>query len=144
MYLIFATIIYSQIFSQISTLKPSPTEIYQNEVLLTEPDQFFLYWKHDNEQITFEIHFKNSKWALFGLKNTLYSDVIVTWLNDDKTGHFSDRKLTNELSLTVDSKQDWLPLKAFTFDEFTVVKFNRFIKLNCSNESNTIDLIENL
>lgn len=138
---IFLILLIKLYFSaQIFALKPSPTELYPNERILVSPDNYYLYWKHDDVNIDFEINFKSSKWALFGLRTAEYSDVIVGWVNKDKTGHFSDRKLSRQNVLTIDSKQDWIPLNAFKKDNYTVLKFSRNIKLLCNNTNDLEDL----
>lgn len=111
------------------------TEQYTGNRTLIAPDVLSLYWKHDSTEITFEIHFKYSKWAIFGISNPSFSDVIMVWLNDDKTGHFSDRKLLPNNQLEFDTEQNWLPIDAFRKDDLTVFKFKRHIKV-CNNNLN--------
>jgi hypothetical protein len=114
----------------------SPTEVYDFSKILLAPDFYTLFWKHGPSEITFEIHFKDSKWGMFGLWHSNFSDVAVFWLNEDKTGHFSDRKLFSYNQLAFDSEQNWLPIDAFKKDGFTVFKFKRNIKVSCKNNSN--------
>ncbi|CAF0944282.1 unnamed protein product [Brachionus calyciflorus] len=78
----------------------------------------------------------SSKWALFGLGGSNFSDVVVTWLNQDQIGHFSDRYLLPNKQLLLDSETNWIPLDAFYKDEFFVFKFKRFIKVSCKSNSN--------
>jgi hypothetical protein len=121
---------------------PEPTEKYPNKITLEEPDLYYLYWKHDNLDITFEIHYKNtSKWIAFGIQSPTnsYSDLIIGWVNEDGTGHFSDRKLTSSNLLTVDENQDWIIKDAFNKDNYKILIFTRKIKQFC-NSNNPDDL----
>ena len=137
------------IIVKVQCSEPSPTETFANRLVL-KTDDSFLYWQPvKNESVTFEIHYKNtSQWFLFGLAATgsgTYSDVIVTWINADGTGHFSDRKLftsasTNQMTTTIDSEQNWRLLDAFVKDDYTVVKFTRPNKIVQCNSQNTDDL----
>lgn len=123
-------------------VKPNPTETYTGQQTLISPDQLYLYWKSDNEAITFELHLKNtSRWVMFGFRGASYSDVIVTWLNDDGIGHFSDRKLNSSSQMPMlDSVQNYVPSEAFKSDEYKVFKFKRNIKLNCNGNVNNEDI----
>ncbi|CAF1072063.1 unnamed protein product, partial [Brachionus calyciflorus] len=120
-----------------NSLGLDPTEPYPLSRTLQQPDLFKLFWKYDSTEITFEIHYKNSsKWALFGLGGSNFSDVVVTWLNQDQIGHFSDRYLLPNKQLLLDSETNWMPLDAFTKEGFHVFKFKRFIKVSCKSNSN--------
>ena len=121
---------------------PEPKETYPNKIILESPDLYYLYWKHDNVDITFEIHYKNtSKWIAFGIQSAenSYSDLIIGWINEDGTGHFSDRKLTNQNILTVDESQDWIIKDAFNSSDYKILIFTRKIKQFC-NSNNPDDL----
>lgn len=123
-----------------NAVKPNPTETYPNQLVLQQPDLYYVYWKIDNFDITFELHVKDSKWVLFGIGGQTYHDVIVGWMNDDKTGHFSDRFFTVSTGkLELDAKQNWIPIEAFKKDEYTVFKFSRKIKY-CNEKLLTDDL----
>ena len=127
----FKIILISLVLTTVNAVKPNPTETYPNQLTLQQPDLFFVYWKHDNYDITFELHYKNvSKWALFGIGGQSFSDVIVGWMNDDQTGHFSDRKYDSSANkLDLDTKQNWFILDAFKKDEYTVLKFSKKIRV---------------
>ena len=123
---------------------PEPIDKYPNQILLESPDLYYLYWKHDSIDITFEIHYKNtSKWVAFGIQSPTtaeisYSDLIFGWVNDDGTGHFSDRKLvTSSNQLTVDDNQDWLIKDAFNKNNYKILIFTRKIKQFCN--ANSVD-----
>ena len=121
---------------------PNPNENYSNKIELESSESYVLYWNHTQTDIKFEIHYKNtSKWILFGVQSEEYSDVIVGWVNDDGTGHFSDRKLNNQNTLSIDEKQDWIIDDAFSKNNYRVLIFSRKIKQECgSNSSEDIDL----
>ena len=67
----------------LNAANPEPVEKYPySDVLIN--DGYYLYWKHTDLEITFEIHYKNtSKWILFGISSNSFSDVITGWVNDD-------------------------------------------------------------
>lgn len=118
----------------------SPTENYPN--ILDLPEDYFsnrLYWKHDDIEITFELHFKKSQWVLFGFKSENFSDVILSWVFSDGIGHFSDRNMLPNNSLEYDTNTNWFPLEAFTQNDTTVIKFKRNIKI-CDNQALKEDL----
>jgi hypothetical protein len=117
-------------FQLINAQNPDPKENYSNQIVLESPDLIYLYWKHDTSEITFEIHYKNTtRWILFGLSTPSYSDVIVGWLNNDGTGHFSDRKINNLNILIRDSHQDWLIQDAYSKNDYQILTFKRRIKI---------------
>jgi hypothetical protein len=125
----------------INAQNPNPKEAYTNQIVLESPDFIYLYWKHDSSDITFEIHYKNtSRWILFGLSTESYSDVIVGWLNNDGTGHFSDRNVNNLNVLAQDSHQDWLIQDAYLQNNYQVLKFKRSIKICDTNFNEDLDV----
>ena len=114
----------------IAIAKLNTTEKYPSQSTLQSPDLIYLYWRHTNTSITFELHFKTNKLILFGVYGDKFSDVVVGWMNDDQTGHFSDQYLKNmTLKPTMDKTQNWFPINAFKKDNYTVLKFTRKIKV---------------
>jgi len=78
---------------------PGPSEYFNEMIVIEQPDLLILYWKYDQTDITFEIHTRTVGWIQFGLSHSgmlQYSDVIVAWLNEDGTGHFSDRYIIDK------------------------------------------------
>ena len=130
------------ISSIIKCQNPNPVDSYPNRFDLEPSESFVLYWKHDQTDIKFEIHYKNSsKWILFGIQTDNYSDLVAGWVNDDGTGHFSDRKLTNQNVLSTDDKQDWLIEDAFSKNNYRILIFSRKIKQPCgAASSDDLDL----
>jgi hypothetical protein len=75
----------------------SPTQAYDNRLELIKPELYILYWSVNQTDIVLEIHAKTKGWLSFGLNKNdskYYSDVIMAWLNEDGSGHFSGKKLT--------------------------------------------------
>jgi len=127
-------VIYNLLLVLASAAKPNTSEFYPNEYVLQTPDLLFLYWKHDNSQITFELHAKNTQWILLGINSSDYADVVIAWIkSNQQIGHFSDRKLTGSTKenyrTTIDNKTDWFPLELVRKDEYLVLKFSRRIKI---------------
>jgi hypothetical protein len=122
--------------------KPNTTESYPNTLVLKSPDALYLYWKHTNQDITFELHMKNtSMWVAFGVLNSTFADFILTyWLNDEGVGHFSDWNMDSSGRMAIDTVKNWMPIDAFKFDEYSVFKFKRNIKLNCDGNVKNEDL----
>jgi hypothetical protein len=120
-----------------NALKPIPSEAYSNQLVLQKPDLYYVFWKIDNFDITFELHIKQSKWVLFGIGGQTYHDVVVGWVNNDRTGHFSDRFFNiSTAALEFDDKQSWTPIDQFKQNEYTVYKFTRKLK-NCNKDLST-------
>jgi hypothetical protein len=114
---------------------PPPAENYTNEAILQAPDFYYLYWRNNDTDVQFEIHYKNTlTWVMFGLQGLQYSDLVFGWVNNDSTGHFSDRKMTNQNVTTVDQSQDWYILDAFIKNNYKVLIFTRKIKLLCGTD----------
>ena len=110
---------------------PQPPLSYTGTQTLQSPDSAILYWRSDNQYITFELHVKNTtKWFMFGIVGFPFSDVIVSWINPDGTGHFTDRMLSidpvsNKTTARLDSRQDWRLIDASVSSDYTVIKFIR-------------------
>ena len=126
----------------IKSINPPPSESYPNQ--LNSSDISYIYWRHNNTDVVFEIHYKKTvnSWFLFGFGVVEYSDVVVAWVNDDGTGHFSDRKLDNKQNvLTVDEEQNWFLLDAYTKNGYGVVKFYRKIKVCDSTNKDDLEIL---
>jgi hypothetical protein len=126
---------------------PAPTQAYTNNMTLQSPDLYYLYWSYNSQNITFEVHVKNSAWLLFGLQGSTYSDVVVAAVFADGTGHYSERilnKNTNDLTtLTGNPIVNWYLLDAFNSNNYTVLKFWRNIKVQqCGQQSANIQSLD--
>lgn len=120
-----------------------PSEYFDQIELLAEPDNFLLFWKSNETHIIFEAHVKTFGWTAFGITSTgLWgiSDLIVAWTNDDGTGHFSDRHITNNSPMipVIDSTQNWFPIYLGRKAQYTVIKFIRKFIANEDNEDLSI------
>lgn len=109
----------------------TPSETYSKHVRLD--DGYDVFWKSDDETITFEVHFE-SEWAIFGVTDDTYANYITTWISPDKTGHFSSSWANvSEFKGYMSEDADWLPLLSDKQDNTTLVKFRRDILLCDSN-----------
>lgn len=114
-----------------------PTETFPNHIELSP--NYDLYWKNDDHSVTFEVHF-DSKWALLGVSNQLYTDYITAWINPDQTGRFNNRYANS-------SKFDnfgilggnWIPLYSDKRDNTTIIKFRRDAIL-CNQTDHNVDI----
>ena len=116
-----------------------PSEYFDHIELLAEPDKFLLFWKSNETHIIFEAHVKTFGWCAFGISSTGpwgISDLMIAWTNNDGTGHFSDRHITNDepMKPIVDNKQNWFPIYLGRKAQYTVVKFIRKFVGNEDNE----------
>lgn len=123
---------------------PVPTENYANKLILVKPDIYVLYWNYTENDILFETHVKNLGWSAFGISpngGMPNSDVIVSWVNPDGSIHFTDRHISSDNEVLVDSKQDWYPLLIKQIGEYTLTKFTRKINL-CDESKEDLDIPE--
>ena len=127
------------VIASIQGLILKPSENYTNHVELA--DNYDLYWKNDQEKITFELHF-TSKWALFGISDESYADFITGWLTPDLKGHFNDHYGNlSKFESFVDNEANWLPILANRQENenTTILKFSRYVKL-CDETRHDLDI----
>ena len=114
-------------------LGPGPSEAFYQLEILSEPNDFILYWKVvDHTHIVIEIHAKIHGWLAFGSD----SEVVVAWVaNPDGTGHFSNRVLnTNDSTLGAAVKKPWRVLDLHFKNAYTILKMMRKVcDLNWNN-----------
>lgn len=122
---------------------PNPTSHYFNKVILVEPNIFTLYWNRTANDIIFEIHVATTGWAAFGLSpngGMDGSDVIVSWINNDGSYHFTDRHIKDR-KVEIDEIQNWFLLYSAQKDDYLITKFTRKIKL-CDEKNQDLDIEE--
>lgn len=111
----------------------APTEKYSKHVQLD--NGYDLYWKSDDQSITFELHY-DSKWAIFGVADDTHANYITTWLAPDKTGHFSSSWANvSEFKGYLSTDTEWMPILSDSRDNTTLIKFHRDIRL-CNAKTN--------
>lgn len=122
----------------------APTENYPNAVVLIEPDVYLLYWRSNGTHIQFEIHAKTSGWFSFGVKSksTSQIDFVVGYLNDDGTGHFSDRYGASLENSRVDSRQDWLPIYMAKNNGYTIFSFVRSLRVCAGRNDEDVEDVD--
>jgi len=128
--------------AQLVNCKESPTANYKNSALLIEPDLYYLYWNHTENEILFEIHVKNDGWAGFGISpsgSMPNSNAIITWINKDGSVHFTDRHLNNHLSADINENQEWFILSSSFRNGYLITKFTRKIKI-CDETNKHLDI----
>lgn len=127
--------------SSVEAQNPAPTTTYANTQILQSPDLFYLYWSYTNTDITFEVHVKDAAWLLFGVKGATYSNVVVGALFPDTTGHYSERILfNNNNTLVTNPDLAWYLLDAFKSNNYTILKFQRNLKVQCDQTPSTPSL----
>jgi hypothetical protein len=113
---------------------PTPTQKFNNQIILEEPDLYLLYWNYNDTDITFEIHVKNAiGWVAFGLSpngGMFGSDIILTWLNPNGKFHFTDRFINQDSmpKIPIDKKQNWINLHSENRNGYLISKFTRKLK----------------
>ena len=68
---------------------PTTSEEYIHGLPLDETENYFLYWKFDDQSITFEVHVRTKGWVGLGLSSSwgmAASDIVIGWVKDGK-GH---------------------------------------------------------
>lgn len=73
---------------------PVPTEEFDHQYQLDQNGHFWLFWKVNGSNITFETHVMTRGYVGFGISpngNMYPSDVIVGWVKPDGTVHFQVR-----------------------------------------------------
>ena len=105
------------------SLGPGPTEIFDDFEVLLGPDQFILFWKLNQTDLILEVHVKTKGWILLGLDQF---NIVTSWLNQDQTGHFSERFLNNSTtSFNEAYPRKWFPLELKHLNKFTMLKMRR-------------------
>lgn len=120
---------------------PIPTETYSNQIIMKEPDIFYLFWNYNDTDILMETHAKTTGWSAFGISPTGgmdNSDVVVSWINSDGTYHFTDRHIKGR-EVIVDQTQNWFPISIFSKDGYLVTKFTRKIRI-CDETNQDLDI----
>ncbi|KAL4218774.1 hypothetical protein ACF0H5_021361 [Mactra antiquata] len=119
----------------------TPTETFKHSTILDANDNYVLFWNFNDTHVTFETHVRTRGWVGFGLSTNgkmFPADVIVGWVNDDGTSHFSDRHTVGHSPPVMDNSQDWHLLLAQENDFGTVLKFVRKINTCDDNEDEKI------
>ncbi|KAL4218773.1 hypothetical protein ACF0H5_021360 [Mactra antiquata] len=117
------------------------TETFKRSTILDSNENYILFWKFNATHITFEVHVRTRGWVGFGLSTNgkmFPADVIVGWVNDDGTSHFSDRHTTGHSPPVMDKSQDWHLLLAKENEFGTVMKFVRRINTCDDTEDEVI------
>lgn len=119
----------------------APSELFNNTLVLIEPDIFLIYWSYNTSHIRFEIHAKTYGWFSFGVQFRSLVDYVIGYVNDDGSAHFSDRHRWSSSSMNdsqVDARQDAMPLYAAKTNSYTVIKFVRPL-LSCADEQSAVN-----
>ncbi|XP_070564615.1 DBH-like monooxygenase protein 1 homolog [Ptychodera flava] len=116
---------------------PLPTsEDYTHNVVLDSNENYHVYWKFDDEKITFEVHVRTTGWVGFGFSpngGMPGSDMVVGWVLDNGEVKFTDRHAKSKSEPIVDDQQDYRLLLGKEEDDFTILKFERLID-TCDDE----------
>lgn len=115
----------------VTAQNPPPTITFTNSQVLQSPDLYYLYWNYNTQNITFEVHVKYAVWVMFGLRGSSYSDIIVGAIFNDGTGHYSQRTLFSNNTISTNPSLDWFLQDAFKSNNYTVLKFQRNLIVQC-------------
>lgn len=108
---------------------PSPTAYYTSSLVFV-PNIYKIYWNASSTSITAEIAVQTLGWVGFGISTTgdmPGSDLIVAWIDSTGYTNFTDRYVTSDRQVKIDSKQDWFLLAGKQTNGFTIIKFTRLI-----------------
>ncbi|XP_077994651.1 DBH-like monooxygenase protein 1 homolog [Glandiceps talaboti] len=107
---------------------PAPNGFTHNAVL-DGYENFHLYWKYDEEMITFEVHVRTTGWVGLGFSpngGMPGSDMIMGWVLDDGDVRFTDRHSTSFSEPVIDDKDDdYNLLMGKEENDVTVLRFER-------------------
>lgn len=140
--LVIVSLVLANKLNGMNEYNPGPSEYFDEMLIVEDPDRLILYWKHNQTDIIFELHYKSFGWIMFGLSHSglnQYSDVVVAWLNNDLTGHFSDRHIIYKTPI-IDKVQNWSPLLFERRNNFTILKFSRKLTICGSAPQDEIDI----
>ncbi|KAK3087443.1 hypothetical protein FSP39_005971 [Pinctada imbricata] len=127
--LVFVSIFIICVNSDPGTSKadPVPTENYPYHEILDADENYHLFWKFTDTNITFETHVRTKGYVGFGFSSNgkMYpGDVVVGWVKDGVT-HFKDLHTVGHRPPIVDASQDWFLLHGEENDFGTVLKMVR-------------------
>jgi len=116
---------------------------FVNNVTLTAPDQYFLYWNYTSTDITFKVVVKTNGWIGFGISpngGMAFSDLVVAYLNQNGSVNFTNRYVGAAKSLPIiNPNQYWSRLYYNQQNGYTTAIFTR--QLVICNASNSIDIV---
>ncbi|XP_002734974.1 DBH-like monooxygenase protein 1 homolog [Saccoglossus kowalevskii] len=105
-----------------------PTEEFTHHAFLDEFGLYKLYWKFNQEKITFEVHVKTTGYVGFGFSpngGMPGSDIVIGWVTNNGKTRFTDRHASHYGEPRIDEKQDYILLYGREEDEYTILKFER-------------------
>ncbi|XP_064622631.1 DBH-like monooxygenase protein 1 homolog [Lineus longissimus] len=118
----------------------SPSEDYIHSVTLSEDTRYTVFWKFDNDTVTFEIHVETLGWVGFGFSPSggmRGSDVVMGWVKDG-IPHLSDRHAAGHALPKRDESQDYELLLGEEKDGLTILKFRRAL-VTCDEHDSPIE-----
>jgi hypothetical protein len=128
---------------------PPATMVYMNHKVLMQPDIYQLYWNTNDDNITFEVHIKNSNengWGAFGLSpngGMNNADICVFWVSSNGGIRFDDRHIDQNGYVYVDDEQNWSLLSLKKNNNYLIAKFTRPIKI-CDPKMQDRDITDSI
>nr|XP_006815112.1 PREDICTED: DBH-like monooxygenase protein 1 homolog [Saccoglossus kowalevskii] len=117
-----------------------PTEEFTHHAFLDEYGFYKLFWKFNQEKITFEVHVKTTGYVGFGFSpngGMPGSDIVIGWMTNNGKTQFTDRHALHYGEPRIDIKQDYTLLYGREEDEYTILKFERKLD-TCDDEQDRI------
>eukprot|EP01084_Bolivina_argentea_P054950 100771_1 len=113
---------------------------FEYNVWLDNPNEFKLYWSHDNDTIIFGIEAHSMGWIALGISATGQmpgSDIFLGWIDDGKV-YLQDMFAPERRTPLLDNEQDLSLISGEQYNGWTRIKFSRK-KYLCNSNDLSID-----
>jgi hypothetical protein len=121
----------------------SPNAYFANNATLVAPNNYLLYWNYTTTSITFKAVVKTTGWFGFGLSpdgGMANSDLVVAYLNENRSVNFTGRYVASSPSLPIINKvQYWKMLHYSQNNGYTTAIFSR--NLTVCNAAHAIAIV---
>ncbi|XP_064652353.1 DBH-like monooxygenase protein 1 homolog [Lineus longissimus] len=106
---------------------PVPSMTYQSNAFLDEAQNIRMYWNHDADTITIELHAKTVGYVAVGFSpagKMEGGDIIIGWVKEGKA-ILQDRYAVGNMKPTLDAEKNVELLTGKEEDGYTILKFKR-------------------
>ncbi|XP_077992068.1 DBH-like monooxygenase protein 1 homolog [Glandiceps talaboti] len=109
------------------TVSTSPVDVYPHSAFLDDLSKYQLYWKFDDNKITFEVHVETLGYVGFGISpngGMANADIVIGWVKDGEV-YFTDRFASSNSEPGIDASQDYEILGWSETGTHTILTFSR-------------------